>query len=71
MGLFELADLLNLKHEIATVYVLHDKIQTVLKRDRRADRERKVKKYMFIKEGGRSQRNVMIVRKRVRFFRGR
>lgn len=34
MGLFELADLLNLIHEISAVDVLHDKIQTVLRRDR-------------------------------------
>lgn len=49
MGFFELADLLNLIHEISSVYVLHDKIQTVLLRDGGADREREVKKYMLIK----------------------
>lgn len=32
--LFELADLLNLIHEIAAVDVLHDEIQTVLGKDR-------------------------------------
>lgn len=30
MRFFELANLLNLIHEISSVYVLHDKIQTVL-----------------------------------------
>lgn len=56
MGLFELADLLNLIHEISSVYVLHDKIQTVLReRDRQRVRRDK-KKYMLIKGGERSQR---------------
>lgn len=64
MGLFELADLLNLIHEISSVYVLHDKIQAVLRRDGGADTERKreVIKCMFIKAGERSQRNGLIVR---------
>lgn len=34
VGLFELADLLDLIHEISSVYVLHDKIQAVLRGDR-------------------------------------
>lgn len=38
VGLFELADLLDLIHEISSVYVLHDKIQAVLRGDR-GDRE--------------------------------
>lgn len=32
VGLFELADLLNLIHEIPSVYVLHDEVQAVLRR---------------------------------------
>lgn len=43
MGLFELANLLNLIHEVSAIYVLHDKIQTVLGRNNRATKERKVK----------------------------
>lgn len=30
VGLFELPNLLNLIHEISSVYVLHDKIQAIL-----------------------------------------
>lgn len=30
VGLFKLADLLDLVHEISAIYVLHDKIQAVL-----------------------------------------
>lgn len=33
MGLFELASLLYLIHEVSAVYVLHDEIQTVLRRE--------------------------------------
>lgn len=55
MGLFELADLLNLIHEISTVYVLHDKIQTVLQRDRRADMRKKSQK-VHVRESRREVR---------------
>lgn len=61
MGLFELADLLNLIHEISSVYVLHDKIQTVLWGDRGAESQREVSK-MFTKAGERLQRTGTIVR---------
>ena len=40
MGLFELANLLDLIHEVSAVDVLHDKVQAVLRRDRRVNRER-------------------------------
>lgn len=60
---FELADLLYLIHEISAVYVLHDKIQTVLWRGRRrASRERQVTKCTLIKMDERSKERKILWR---------
>ena len=54
VGLFELADLLDLIHEISSVYVFHDEIQTVLQRDKDETHTELVKQCVFLKAGERS-----------------
>lgn len=43
MRLLELADLLDLVHEVSSVYILHDKIQSVLEgKDGEMRKERRI-----------------------------